>query len=742
MSEDRNGSGPQENALRSEHEQERERYRTLFEAIEALCIVEPIYDENGRGIDYRFIEANSAFEQHTGLTNAIGHTAMELIPNLEPYWPEVYGRIGMSGIAEDFAQTAEAMGRFFEVHAFPIGDRSKRHVGIRFSDVTARKKGEEAIRNSAELNAFRLKLTDSLRNIEDIREARSIAVQLLGEKLERFAVFVVDLGDGVEQAVVRSEFLGPFRESFGGTFDARNFGRRVISKLLSGHPVVVDNVLESPMLDGGESFRRIDEGSFASFDIPLIHEGEVIAVFCVHANCPYLWRNTERTLIEETAGRLQAAVQRIRTSTGLRTAKQTAEAAKREAEEANRAKSAFLANMSHEVRTPLNGLLGMLEHVRSTELTCEQKESIETAFQSGRHLLTLINDILDLSQIESGAMPLRKKAFRPKETAEEVVEIFAVNARAKGLTLTFDANTATDTWYMGDEGRLRQILFNLIGNAIKFTDSGGVEVVLEHRPHEGGRKEELRITVRDTGMGISETELSMVHEPFHRSEEAFARNLEGSGLGLGIVSKLVSLMEGSIEFESAPGEGTTVTIELSLEPAAEGSATEAQKQGNPDPASGVSDNVSTPGVGPGISAGTEVSSGAKPSRPIRILVAEDERINRLVAEHLIRDLGYEAICVANGKECIETLEREPFDIVLMDIQMPKLDGVEATRQIRQLADKAKANIPVIALTAYAMAGDRGRFTDAGMTDYVSKPIRVEELAGIIGKYCARAEENP
>ncbi|MBF0482373.1 MAG: PAS domain S-box protein [Desulfovibrionaceae bacterium] len=387
------------------------------------------------------------------------------------------------------------------------------------------------------------------------------------------------------------------------------------------------------------------------------------------------------------------------------------------AETANKAKSEFLANMSHEIRTPLNGVMGMLQILRAACRDDEQLQCIETAIASARQLTALLGDILDLSRIEAGKLVIREARFALAEVTASVREIFAGVAEQKGLELAIVIDERIPPLLIGDAARLRQIVFNLVGNALKFTENGSVAfaMVLDSRP--GETPAVVVMTVSDTGIGIPADRLDVIFEPFTQADGSFVRAYQGVGLGLAIVRRLVALMGGEISVKSQVGQGTSVRVVLPFGAA----APEAAAAGS----AGAPEILRTP-------------RGRKP----RLLLVEDEAVNQLSMKMLLLGEGYDVASAMDGAQALKRLAEEDFDLILMDVQMPVMDGPTAAKIIRNAPEfAAKSRVPIIALTAHAMDGDKERFLAAGMDGYVSKPVDFAELKAALDRALAAAPES-
>jgi PAS domain S-box-containing protein len=374
--------------------------------------------------------------------------------------------------------------------------------------------------------------------------------------------------------------------------------------------------------------------------------------------------------------------------------------AKEKAEAASKTKSEFLANMSHEIRTPLNGIMGMMQLLESSPLDEEQKQYVLMALKSTNRLTRLLSDILDLSRVEAGKMTIHEAEFVPHELVDSVSELFHVTVREKGIPLKCFIDSEIPVRLFGDDARVRQILFNLVGNALKFTLQGHVR--LEVSPVKTDEEGVVRVlfSVSDTGIGIPDDKLDGLFMPFAQVDNSYTRDFQGAGLGLAIVKRLVDLLGGKISVESTLGTGTTVSVLLSFK-------MPEDKRINVDQSLGQL---------------LQVKHG------LRILLAEDEPLNSYVTTKLLEKVGHSVTLAENGQQVIEILAVQDFDVILMDIQMPIMNGVETTKAIRQSSTvRDKKDIFIVAMTAYAMAGDREKFLDAGMNDYIAKPIQIEKL---------------
>jgi len=378
--------------------------------------------------------------------------------------------------------------------------------------------------------------------------------------------------------------------------------------------------------------------------------------------------------------------------------------ARDEAFRANSAKTSFLAQMSHEIRTPLNGVIGMATGLGSTKLDDEQRKMVRTLQSSGELLLTVVNDILDISKVEAGQVKLEQADISLEQILNWIDSTYRPTCAAKGLKWTTHVSEDARGWYRGDATRIRQILSNLVSNAIKFTETGEVSAEICTTDGSSPQAPAFEIVVRDTGVGIPEDRLAAIFKPFEQADASTTRKFGGTGLGLAISKKLSELMGGKISIESTVGAGTVFTVALSLAP---GEAPVPQERFKHQPLDALAERL-------------------------RALVVDDVATNRLVMQTLLEPLEVDVTCAASGQEALDILKREHFDLVLMDVQMPGMDGVETTQQLRLREQRAgRSKTPVVAVTANVLPEQVAAYKSAGLEEHLAKPVKREELVELL-----------
>jgi signal transduction histidine kinase/ActR/RegA family two-component response regulator len=462
-------------------------------------------------------------------------------------------------------------------------------------------------------------------------------------------------------------------------------------------PLIIEDTLldrrffDNPMVTGKPGLR-------AYAGIPLFsEEGYCLGAFCALDTEPHQFSTMEISILKDLAAIAQDEITNMALSRSLR----EVQLAQQNAEKTVKAKSDFLAMMSHEIRTPLNGIIGVADLFEDADLSVRQRDLLNIIRVSGESLLTLINDILDFSKIESGYLELESIRFDPRQCIEDVLTFNEHRAAAKGIRLESHVSDLVPTALRGDPLRLRQVLLNLTGNALKFTEHGEVRIEMDMIEMQPDGRALFRFSIRDTGIGILLAAQTQLFQAFHQADSSITRSHGGTGLGLAICKKLAGLMGGELGVESMVGEGSTFTFTIACP---------------------VAEDVLPP---------LEVIRTITAAKTdLRVLVVDDTVMNQRVVTLFLKKFGCTSECVGSGAECLERMKSTPFDIVLMDIEMPLMDGFETTRHIRQPieVDPAFPRPWVVALTAHAMEGYRKRCLDAGMDDYITKPLRANSLA--------------
>ena len=580
--------------------------------------------------------------------------------------------------------------------AIPMIDRNTGVVGdviVSMVDVTARRRTENALRESEEL--FRT-MVDSLAD-GIVLQLADYSIATCNESAVRITGLTADQMIG--HAPRPAGWLA-VRED-GSRFDLREHPS--IVALRTGRPA-------SCMLGvtwGDQRMRWITVNTR-----PLFRAGE---------SHPY---GALSSVIDVT--------DRVRAEEAQRHAREAAEAA-------SNAKSEFLANMSHEIRTPMNGVLGMLELALGTELTPTQREYLEVAQTSAESLLAVINDILDFSKVEARRLELRPEPFSLVDCVGRAIDPLAAHAVRKGLELAMHLAPDIPSELLGDPVRLRQIITNLVGNAIKFTESGEVVLTAVLEPHAPPHQIGVHFAVRDTGIGIPADKQAMIFEAFTQADGSTTRAHTGTGLGLAISTRLVELMGGRLWVESVEGKGSTFHFTARFAATVPASMTGRDEIGRMRspiaPAHGAAGAVA-----PGPLLGGDILD-KRSSCPARLLLAEDNVVNQKLAIAVLEKWGHTVSVVSDGRSALAAVAREEYDLVLMDVQMPNMDGLVATAEIRASERHTGGRVPIVAMTARTMPGDRERCFEAGMDAYVGKPLELEELFTVLESTLARSRDG-
>jgi len=636
--------------IRQDLEQMEARFQGLFEhMLDGFAIHELITDPDGRAVDYRFLAVNPSFEDLTGLPadKVIGRTALEVLPDLEPRWIERFAEVVRDGVPKRFTDFVSTLGCHYDVYAFR---NAPGQFACAVRDVSEHKR-QEAVR----------------RRNEELLEASGELAHVGGWEV-----------DVATRSVIWTR----------QTYRIHGVGDDHVPTLESSLDFFVGEA-RTRMREATE--RCMEQGEPFDLELPMrTARGRQITV-------------RVRAKAEREGERVSRIYGVTHDVTRQREAENQLVRAKEKAEEANIAKSQFLANMSHEIRTPLNAIIGMAEILQADPAGPDASECIETIRGSGDTLLTLISDILDFARLEADRMDLDEHELSVREMVESVVQMARVDAGKKGLTVQRVISDDVPAMVLADERHLKQVLVNLVNNAVKFTEAGGVTIRVSRLGD--ATNPQLRFAVEDTGIGIHEGDHSKLFQIFSQVDASSARRHGGTGLGLAIARRLVSLMKGEIGVNSIPGEGSAFWFQI---PVRWPEATEAN-------------------AGESREKETQFDRLLASRCPLEILVAEDSSVNQRLIKLVLQRFGYKPDVVSNGVQAVDAVDRMRYDLILMDLQMPAMDGLEACREIRGRATQGRGP-EVVALTANVRDVNRRECREAGMSGFLAKPLRQQRLA--------------
>lgn len=682
------------------------KYRSLFNSIdEGFCIVQVIFDQEQKPIDYLYLEINPVFEEQTGLKNALGKMVRELVPNLEPFWFEIYGTVALTGEPTRFVNHAQSMGRWFDVYAFRIGEPHERKVAILFNDISARKQTEETLQEAHHT------LRQQAEQLEQANETLQTTLEELQTTEEELRKQNEKLGTARELAELeRQRYQDLFNFAPDGyvVTDAQGIiqeANQAIAVFIEIDPQYLVNTPLAVYISelDRRGFRDLlynlhQQSGFQKWqsdELSLQHpSGHLIpvavtgsAIFNAQAQIVGV-----RWLIQDITERKQTEAEREQLL-------KQEQAARAEAERANRIKDEFLSILSHELRSPLNPILGWSRLLQTRKMDdAKVAQALATIERNARLQTQLIDDLLDVARILRGKLSLNQVPVDLMSVIEAAIEVVRTAATARSISLVTEL---TDIGQVrGDNGRLQQIVWNLLSNAIKFTPTGGrVNIRLDQVDNYA------QVTITDTGRGITPKFLPYIFESFRQEDTSITRQYGGLGLGLSIVKYLVDAHGGTITADSlGEGQGATFTVKLPL----------------------LNDELMFPVNEPLPSVDIDLAG-------VRVLAVDDSEDTRALLSVLLSQYGAEVSVVDSGAEVLAALKSYDPDVLVCDIGIPNMDGYNLLQQIRVLSSELGGDIPAIAVTAFATQEDYQRALDSGFQKHIAKPIEPEILVSAIAE---------
>lgn len=674
-----------------------EKYRTLFDSIDAgYCVIEVIF-EGDTAVDYVFCETNPAFAAQSGLKDVVGKSMRAMVPDLDPFWFETYGRIVRSGKAERFERRIDAQGRWYSVYAFRFGTRAQRRVAVLFQDIENRKRAEAALHDREERQAFLLRLSDALRGQPDPINVGAVATRMLAGHLGVDRSYICECSRDRGLAWIGPEYHDPDVAPAAGKYRLSDFPESM--RRLETEPIVIADIRNDPTFQEREK-RLIGAMGMNAVLTGILRKGEhnYVWALVVGDSDPRAWSAEDRSLVEEAAERTWAAMEHARVEDALRENQE-------HLQQASRTKDEFIAMLGHELRNPLAPIATTLQlmKLRAPDVFVREREIIDAQV---RYLTGLVDDLLDVARIARGKVELEKEPLAITDIVAAAVETTQPTMEEHRQSL----HTQVEDGLMvtGDRRRLVQVLVNLLGNAAKYSPPDRT-IELRAAAEDG----QVAVRVRDQGRGIAPELLSRVFDSFTQETQAIDRAGGGLGLGLSIVRNLVAMHGGSVEaLSDGRGKGSEFVVRLPL--------LEWRPTGEADA-----------DIGARSAAPPEAEAG---DGHIKVLIVDDFAVAAETLSLLLQEMGYRTHVVYDGAAALQAFDEFEPDVALIDIGLPVMDGYEVARSVR--GTPGRERLPLIAITGYGQANDHLRVMEAGFDEHLVKPLRAGKLGPLIEKLVA------